>query len=445
MIGKESPSGSNGAALYSYAHEPLVEGPHLEGVGALVRGERAGRAHQGQQGEQDDGQGGGVGPQRASRPRPPRRGRRTAPTASREDVDVPGALPAGLRPARRLDDVEAGEPVRPGAGDEHELVVSPAAGQAVGQRRRTSPGASSHLPSSNVGQPWRATVPFAGDDDRPPADGGAWPGEWPRSWPRCSRWLARRLPMRHGRQGDHARRRGTPAADPSGLRRQPPAGGARAASSTGTTTGMPRAKYRPPHSPEPPRSTGWPARPGRTARTCRRRPWPAVVREGGPVDQEEPGGGQREGDEQARARCWSGRRPGRPRRRPPAVTERATTALVSAGRRRTVRAASATDASITIRATSTSPAAVVPGRQPGQDEPVHPPGQAGAGERCPAPVAGDRPGPGSAGTTSPRRARAASAADAGGRGHEEAVAAPGHERRRRRPGRRRGRRPRCAA
>ena len=64
------PSGSKRRGLVLVRPRALVQGPHLDGVGPLVRGERAGRAHQGQQGEQDDGQGGGVGPQ-GQPPRPP--------------------------------------------------------------------------------------------------------------------------------------------------------------------------------------------------------------------------------------------------------------------------------------------------------------------------------------------------------------------------------------
>ena len=146
--------------------------------------------------------------------------------------------------------------------------------------------------------------------------------------------------------------------------------------------------------------------------------------EGGAVDQEEPGGGQGEGHEQA------GDDVGR------AGDQRDHRGCGGGDREaddgsRLGRAASDGDGSQRHHRQHhdqghvDQPPAVVTGRQPREDEPVHAPCQAGAGERPPCGAgngrAQDLPGPPVLADQGGQRP------DAGGRGHEETVTPPGHE------------------
>ena len=267
----------------------LVQGPHLDGVGTLVRGERAGRAHQGQQGHQDDGQGGGVCPQ-GQPPRPPDEGgHRRYRFLRTSTYQVRPAAP----PCSAVTTSKPGSP--PGVRVTSTNVVSPAAA-----RRSADPAvvARGQQPPAVVerGPAVAGDGAVAGEDDRPPADGARRPAY-------C---LVHRLVVAvvgpqaadgHDRQGQHHDEERAGRHLP-GLRRQPPAG---------------RHDGRQQHRDDDGDAEGEvPAAPlagaapgvlgGKDSQgEQRERAGGDLGRggaQGGPIDQEEPGGGQGERHEQ---------------------------------------------------------------------------------------------------------------------------------------------------
>ena len=266
--------------------------------------------------------------------------------------------------------------VRGVAGDVHQGRLA-GRRQAVGQRDLGGLVAEGEqrAPSSKVGQPSRATC-CAGDDDRPSAEevvalrmasfiASLWA------------WLARKLPIDMANSDRRAMTQAPPAnrlarGPATGRAPPPPPAG------PGTAMGMPRRSSGRPTPRAAPGVLGGQHAQGNSAK-CRRPAWP---RRGARVARS-PGAGPA---------ATSGK-----------ATSRPGTTLVGPATRATTAAARCdeeeTGGSRRGRRTAARPhdrrqhhhqghvdqaPAVVPGRQPGQDEAVQPPGQAGPGPMPPA-------------------------------------------------------------